>query len=103
MMVLLFQALCVALAYGAFCRAVHLNKKALLRLRVAVTAICGVALFGLYLTLATTWLPDLLHTLLVGVFWLYMLAFSKTWPPQGIPPQMQRPVGYQHTRPHPSR
>ena len=89
-MMLLFQALCVALAYGAFCRAVHLNKSAMLRIRWAVTAIGAVALYGLYLSLVTSWLPDLLHILLVGGFWAYMLAFSKTWPSSGTPPQMHR-------------
>ena len=89
-MTILFAALCLALAYGAFCRATHLNKTAMLRIRWAVTAIGGIALYGLYLTVATSWQPDLVHVLLVAVFWLYMLAFSKTWPAFGIPPQMHK-------------
>lgn len=89
-MTILFAALCLALAYGAFCRATHLNKGALLRIRWAVTGIGAIALYGLYLTVATSWQPDLVHVLLVAVFWLYMMAFAKTWPAFGIPPQMHK-------------
>lgn len=89
-MIILFATLCIALAYGAFCRATHLNKSAMLRIRWAVTAIGAVALYGLYLAVATAWQPDTVHVLLVGAFWLYMLAFSKTWPADGLPPQMHK-------------
>ena len=86
----LFAVLCVALAYSAFCRAVHLNRSALLRIRWAVTLIGGIAMYGLYRTI-TGWMPDGMHVLLVGAFWLYMTAFAKAWPAGTVPPQMQRP------------
>jgi hypothetical protein len=89
-MSVLFAVLCIALAYGAFCRATHLNKAVMLRIRYAVTAVGSIALYGLYKVVATSWEPDTLHVLLVAVFWCYLLAFSKTWPAYGIPPYMHR-------------
>jgi len=89
MTLILFQILCLALAYSAFCRATHLNKAAMLRLRWAVTIIGSAALFGLYRSL-TGWQPDIVHLVFAAAFWLYMTAFSKTWPASGVPPQMHR-------------
>jgi len=86
---ILFAVLCVALAYSAFCRAVHLDKGAMLRIRWAVTGVGSTAFYGLYLAF-TGWQPDAVHIILVLVFWLYMTAFAKTWPPQGMPPRMRR-------------
>lgn len=65
----------------------------MLRIRAAVTLIGAVALYGMYLTLATPWVPDKLHVVLVATFWGYMLAFSKTWPRSGMPPQMHNSHG----------
>lgn len=77
--VAVFELMCFALAYSAFCRAVHVDGAILLRVRVAITGIAGAAFYGMYKPV-TGWVPDELHFALVGAAWWYMVAFAKAWP-----------------------
>lgn len=84
----LFELLCCGLAYSAYCRAVHLDTSAMLRVRIAVTATSAVALYALYLRF-TGWQPDHVHVILVGAAWFYLIALAKPWV-SGMPPQLKK-------------
>lgn len=84
----LFEMLCVGLAYSAFCRAVHLDTSAMLRVRIAVTATGAVAMYALYLRFAG-WRPDHMHVILIGAAWFYLVALAKPWA-GGMPPQLKK-------------
>lgn len=86
---LLFEVLCVGIGYSAFCRAVHLDLSAMRRVRVAVTAIASMAVYGLYLRF-TGWQPDHVHVLLLSVTWLYLAALSRPWALSGLPAQLKK-------------
>lgn len=83
------ELLCVALFYGAFCRAVLANKQTKRRMRFVIVMTGSVASLGMLAPVAWHYEPDWFALLLLATSVTAQLIASPGWR-EGIPHQFQR-------------
>ncbi len=84
---LLWEALCVALLWSVFCRLVRTNGRALFRVRLSIWLLGAVALIGMAAPLYG-WKPDFMVLLMTAVCLNMQVVAARHWR-NGVPPQFQ--------------
>ena len=85
---LLHEALCLALAYSIFCRAVRMTAQTLLPIRLSMFSLGAVGLLGLAAPLLE-WRPDLFSLALLAAVVVVQITTSRYWR-VAVPPSFER-------------
>lgn len=87
--VILHEILCIALFYGAFCRAVHTNRSTKTSLRLIIMATGAVATLGMVAPISWGYEPDWYAMVLLTLSVAAQFVASAHWR-NGIPEIFQR-------------
>ncbi len=88
MPIVIHEALCVAMLYGAFCRLVRVNQDTLISIRFAFFLIGFAACAGIAQPLQSAWYPTVFElSLLAGVVTMQMVTAHR-WR-DGVPAKFQ--------------
>lgn len=87
--IIIHEVLCLALFYGAFCRAVWANKQTQKRMRFVILMTGSVASLGMLAPIAWHYTPDWYALLLLATSVIAQLIASTNWR-DGIPHIFQR-------------
>lgn len=87
---IIHEALCFALLYTSFCRAVHTSEKTTkVGIRFAILLLGGAACYGIAWPLYKSWQPDEFSLFLLFSVTVAQVTFAGLWQ-EGVPPAYQR-------------